>query len=319
MKGDAAQPVAVAVAVIQDARGRVLLSRRPEHAHQGGLWEFPGGKLEQGEGVDQALRREIKEELGLEVSAHSPLIRFVHHYPDKRVLLDVRRVTRYSGLPRGLEGQPLAWVDLEEIGRYPLPPADRPIVHALRLPRHCLITGADPSDSERFLDRLATALERGIRLVQLRAHGLATQPYQALAEAVLSMCRQRPGVAVILNGDPQLARSLGADGVHLSSRRLLACARRPLPEPFWVGASCHTAEELARANALGLDYALLSPVRATRSHPDARPLGWPAFRELVDAVSLPVYALGGVSGADTDLAQRHGGQGVAGIGAFWGG
>ena len=99
--------VHVAVAVIQDALGRVLLSRRPEQVHQGGLWEFPGGKLEQGESLSHALRREILEELGLQVMDHQPLIAITHHYPDRSVLLDVHRVTEYLGEPHGLEDQPL--------------------------------------------------------------------------------------------------------------------------------------------------------------------------------------------------------------------
>ena len=138
----------VAVAVIQDSSGRILLSRRADHAHQGGLWEFPGGKLDPGETLAQALKREIREELGIEVQSHSPLIRINHRYPDRSVLLDVHRVTAYSGVPEGREGQPLVWVAPESMRDYPMPAADRPIVTALRLPDSYLITGQDFTNKE---------------------------------------------------------------------------------------------------------------------------------------------------------------------------
>jgi len=311
------KPVHVAVAVIQDEQGRVLLSRRPEHAHQGGLWEFPGGKVEPGEGLSAALKREITEELGLDISAHSPLIRLTHHYPDKSVLLDVHRVTAFTGAPRGLEGQPLAWVGLDEIDAYPLPAADRPIVNALRLPSRYLITGPDPSDHTAFLHRLTLVLEQGLRLVQLRAPGLSETAYGELAAAALEICSRWRGVKLLLNAEPKLVQALGGDGLHLNSKRLMSLDVRPLPERFWVGASCHSLEELKRAESLGLDYALLSPVCRTQSHPDAHPLGWQRFRQLVEQVALPVYALGGMDAGMIPYAQEQGAQGIAAIGAFW--
>ena len=108
----------VAVAVIADDQSRILLARRHHNVHQGGLWEFPGGKLEPRETLADALRRECREELGIEVRAHRPLISIRHDYPDRRVLLDVHRVTEYQGEPRGLEGQPLAWVASSDLGDY---------------------------------------------------------------------------------------------------------------------------------------------------------------------------------------------------------
>ena len=97
----------VAAAAIHDQNGHVLLSRRAPDSHQGGLWEFPGGKLEPGESVASALRRELQEELDIQVSEHHPLIRVRHDYADRRVLLDVHKVTAWQGQPRGVENQPL--------------------------------------------------------------------------------------------------------------------------------------------------------------------------------------------------------------------
>ena len=310
------KPIHVAVAVIEDDQGRVLISRRPVHAHQGGLWEFPGGKLDPGETLSQALWREIHEELGLEVCTHRPLIRVTHHYDDRTVLLDVHRVTGFTGKAVGREGQSLAWVRAEELAQYPLLPADMPIVTALRLPDQYLITGADPADREAFLARLKRALDRGISLVQLRAKSLPECEFCSLAEAALELCMHHRA-QLLLNASPRLVRTLGVDGVHLTAEQLLSLHERPLSSDLLIGASCHTAGELAKAAELGLDFAVLSPVLPTTSHPQAKLLGWARFSELVAEAAIPVYALGGMRPDMVTQAHNHGAQGVAGISGLW--
>jgi 8-oxo-dGTP diphosphatase len=306
----------VAAGAIADAAGRILIARRPQGVHQGGLWEFPGGKLLDGETPRQGLDRELAEELGIRVTAARPLIQVRHDYGDRRVLLDVHRVTGYEGIPAGREGQPLDWVQPEAMDPARFPAADRPIITALRLPARYLITGPDPNDPDDFLARLRRALAQGLRLVQLRAHELDDSAYLSLAEAALPLCR-RAGARLLLNRAPDVAVQVDSDGVHVPERVLAGLRARPLPPDRLVGASCHDAGELARAAALGLDYALLSPVAATASHPGSRPLGWTRFGELVTLATLPVYALGGLGPADLSLAFEHGAQGVAGIGGFW--
>lgn len=126
------QPVHVAVGVILDASQNILLTRRPADVHQGGLWEFPGGKFEPGESLELALARELREELDVEPLRTSPLIEIRHDYGDKSVLLDVHLVWEFSGEPRGLEGQPMVWVPAGELGDYDFPEANKPIIPALR-------------------------------------------------------------------------------------------------------------------------------------------------------------------------------------------
>ena len=130
----------VAAAVIRGPESSVLIAKRPLDKHQGGLWEFPGGKVEDGEGVESALARELQEELGIEVTQAQPLIQVRHDYPDKQVLLDVWEVLAFAGEPHGAEGQPLAWVAPEALVDYSFPAANQPIVTAARLPQHYLIT-----------------------------------------------------------------------------------------------------------------------------------------------------------------------------------
>lgn len=122
----------VAVGVIQDSNGRVLVSLRSERQHQGGLWEFPGGKVEKGETVREALCRELHEELGIEVDAAVPFKLLDFEYVDRRVLLDVWRVTRFKGEPAARESQPLEWRAVTDLNPNEFPAANRPIICELR-------------------------------------------------------------------------------------------------------------------------------------------------------------------------------------------
>ncbi len=303
--------------MLQNIAGEVLVSKRLEDAHQGGMWEFPGGKLEPGESVSQALKREINEELGLIVKAHSPLIRITHHYSNRIVLLDVHRVTQFTGHAEGREGQLLKWLPLDQLIDYPLLPADRPIVTALNLPDCYMITGADPLDKRLFTSRLRRALSKGVRLVQLRAKSLSQSEFCLLAEAALKLCREHDA-RLLLNAAPALVECIGADGVHLTGQWLSRLKERPLGRNYLIGVSCHNADDLAKASELELDFAVLSPVLPTTSHPEARPLGWQQFEILSDAARLPVFALGGMQRDMFDKAQAHGAQGIAGISGLWG-
>ena len=124
--------VHVAVGVILDAEQNVLLTRRSEHVHQGGLWEFPGGKVESGESLATALQRELLEELDITPLKTTPLLEIQHDYEDKSVLLDVHVVWEFGGQPRALEGQPMAWVPVGQLSDYAFPVANEPIIPALR-------------------------------------------------------------------------------------------------------------------------------------------------------------------------------------------
>lgn len=307
----------VVAAAVMEGASRVLLAQRPLHVHQGGKWEFPGGKVEAGETAHAALVRELREEVGIRPAQARPLIRIRHRYTDKSVLLDVWRVDEYEGRPHGVEGQPVRWVDVAELDAYPLPDANAPIVSALRLPSEYAITGSVAAEPDAFLRRLRRMTERGVRLVQLRLgeYG-ATEAATPLLERAVRLV-QVAGGRVLFNGAPERALRLGADGVHLSAARAAALSGRPLPTSHLVGVSCHDAEELTQAARIGADFAVLSPVSTTQTHPGAVPLGWSGFEALTEWAPMPVFALGGVGPVDLTEAWRHGAQGVAGIRAFW--
>ena len=308
--------VPVAVGVLTDAEGRVLVARRAAGKPWAGCWEFPGGKREAGESRMQALRRELHEELGISVDSATPLIRLPPQ-PDTRpqVALDVWRVQDYRGEPVGLEGQELRWVDAAELDALDMPPANRIIRRACRLPERYLITPPDPMPLARLVDGLRCAVRQGIGLIQVRRPHATTAELLALAE-VMAPARAAGDVVLLLNAAPEQARALGYDGVHLSGARLASLDARP-SDLAWVAASCHDGAGLARSAALELDFAVFSPVRATPSHVGVSPLGWRRWARQVRLARLPVYALGGMIEADLTCARRLGGQGIAAIRGLW--
>jgi 8-oxo-dGTP diphosphatase len=305
--------VHVVAAVIVNAHDMVLISLRHARAHQGGLWEFPGGKVEPGEDVYTALKRELHEELGIDVEKARPLIRIPHHYPDKAVLLDVWRVTGFTGEPHGREGQPVQWVAPERLPEFEFPAANRPIVTAARLPEYYLIT---PEPEADFMERMEHVFAAGIRLVQLRVKTLDDRAYSELARAVCARA-QAHGAQVLLNADPACVAETGAAGVHLSTQRLMRLSQRPLPAHLWVAASCHNADELQQAVRIGCDFVVLGPVQPTASHPDAAHLDWSGLQALCEVTRVPVYALGGLRSTDLDAAWHVGAQGIAAIRGLW--
>lgn len=316
MTGTVAQRIIhVAVGVIVDDAGRVLIALRPEGVHQGGLWEFPGGKCEPGEGVEDALRRELHEELGITVLRQQPLCMIRHHYGDKEVLLDVHRVDRFTGDPVGREGQPIRWSNVASLDPTQFPAANRPIIKRLQLPRMIAITGSAHSE-EDFFDRFTRLLEQAPSLLQLRCPALDKPALLERAIRCMTLCR-RQGVRLQINAEPSLLVGLDVDGVHVNARTLLTLRRRPVADTQLFSASCHNLVELRQAEALQADFVFLSPVAVTASHPGQAVLGWPAFRNLASAVHVPIYALGGLGLQDVDIALEHGAAGIAGISAFW--
>ncbi|KJK17455.1 Nudix family hydrolase [Pseudomonas sp. NPDC087612] len=308
--------VHVAAAVIRGTDGRILIARRADSQHQGGLWEFPGGKVEDGEAVEVALARELHEELGIVVTAARPLIKVKHDYPDKQVLLDVWDVNGFSGEPHGAEGQPLAWVTARELPDYDFPEANQPIVAAARLPGQYLIT-PEGLEVPQMLRGIQKAIADGIKLVQLRAPNMYDPKYRDVAVDAVGLCAGK--AQLMLKGPLEWLGDFPAAGWHLTSEQLrkYASKGRPFPRQRWLAASCHNAEELALAEQMGVDFVTLSPVQATQTHPDAVPLGWDQAQQLIEGFSKPVYLLGGVGAAEQEKAWQHGAQGVAGIRAFW--
>ncbi|MFP4244621.1 MAG: Nudix family hydrolase [Ectothiorhodospira sp.] len=310
----------VAIGVILDPGGACLVARRPRGVTQGGLWEFPGGKVAPGESPARALARELDEELGILPRRAVPLITVVHDYSDRRVRLHAFQVHGFSGIPRGREGQTLGWVAVQDLPALAFPAANRPILRALSLPDRYLITPDHP-DPDGLLRGLARTLETGtVRLVQLRAPAWTQAQMLALAREAVPLCHHH-GARILINADPETAVAAGADGLHLNGVRLAGWAARGVRprvgDEGLVAASVHDAASLEQARRLGCDWVVISPVAPTATHPGGKPLGWRGFAELARAAGCPAYALGGMTPAHIPRARACGGQGVAGIRGLW--
>lgn len=306
--------VEVAAAVIEREDGTFLLGRRPPGTVYEGWWEFPGGKVEQGETAHAALLRELEEELGIRVTAARPWIMREHEYAHADVRLHFFRVTGWEGELRDLQHDQLSWQRADAVTVAPVLPANAPVFAGLQLPARYGITQAAELGVVEQLRRLQFALIRGLRLVQVREAGLPDVVRQRFAREAVGLCRQY-GARVLINGDVELAREVRADGVHFSAQQLLALPERPGFE--LVAASCHTRAELDAAAALNLDFVAVGTVLPTLSHPGRPALGWPAFAALIENYALPVYALGGLPLDALATAQQHGAHGIAAIRSIW--
>lgn len=302
--------VDVAAAVILRPDGHFLLGQRAPGTFYPGYWEFPGGKVEPGESPRAALIRELDEELGLEVLAAWPWLVRSHRYEHAHVRLHFFRVPAWRGTLTDRVHAQLTWASAATPTVAPMLPANGPIFSALRLPQFMAITQAAAIGADAQLAALERLFARGPALVQVREAALEPAARARFAAAALELARAT-GNPLVINADGELARALGAGGVHLTAALLAQTTLRPDFE--LVGASCHSRAELLRAAELGLDYAVLGPVQPTATHPDRAPLGWEEFTRLTAELPLPVFAVGGMRRDQLELAQSHGAHGMAAI------
>jgi 8-oxo-dGTP diphosphatase len=307
--------VEVSAAVLQRPDGSFLLAQRPSDKIWAGYWEFPGGKVEAGETAHHALVRELHEELGITVQAAYPWLTRVFTYPHATVRLRFFRVTAWTGELHPHEGQQFAWQQPGATNVAPILPANAPILRALELPAFYAISNVAELGVAAFMASLQARLDEGLKLVQLREKNLSGAALRSLAQQVVALAHSC-GAKVLLNGDVALAQEVGADGVQLTSAQLASLEQRP--DVDWCAASCHGIEELRRAEMLGCDFALLSPVLPTQSHPGAAHLGWDKFAAIAAETTIPVYALGGLKQDDMQSAWQHGAHGIALLRQAWG-
>ena len=303
----------VAAAVIERP-GEFLLAQRPEGKPYPGYWEFPGGKIEAGEDARAALTRELREELGIEVRESSPWITRVYAYTHATVRLHFFKVTAWDGEPQRLEDQDIKWQRVEAPDVAPMLPANAPVLAALALPSIMIVSNCAELGVDAWIQKLADVAMGEKLLVQVREKECNFQQVQHILSRALT--RAEPfGARIVVNSDcgafPQCS------GVHLTSKALMAASARP--QATLVGGSCHDEHELDHAEKIGVDYAVVGPVKPTASHPGATPLGWQRFAELARHRPMPVFAIGGLTRADLAGARRHGAHGVALRGAAFSG
>ena len=304
----------VAVGVIINESQQVLIAQRHPNSHKGGLWEFPGGKKEESESIETALKREFAEEIGIEPTKFHPFTKIKYHYPEKTVLLDVWRITEFSGHAEGREGQAIAWRPLEELQMWDFPEANASIIKRLALPTKIAIT----PDLET-IDDLSSLISQygklGIKLVQFRQTQLGQEKFNSWLRQAISIA-EKVGIQLVANQSPEFFDHSLSKGLNVNSKTLMTLQQRPVSSDLLFGASCHNLNELRHAERMKADFVTLSPVCYASKYGSNSELGWEKFAELAGQVSLPIYALGGISLSHMSLALGHGAFGIAGITAF---
>ncbi|MFA4912455.1 MAG: Nudix family hydrolase [Burkholderiaceae bacterium] len=322
--------VDVAAGVILRPDGKLLLGQRPVGKPWSGWWELPGGKLEPGETVAQALARELKEEIGIDVQHSRPWVTYVHAYPEKTVRLAFHQVTRWAGEPQGLESQALQWVTVGDAHRVgDLLPATLPVLRWLSLPEQYGISSiGSPEGVQAFLSRLDVAMGKGLRLVQLREPAWPLGAAHDSLRAVMLIIRDRchaAGARLLINSVHPRAWADDADGVHLRAADAMSAQADAMPAQAdalgtrrsgLLGVSAHTPQEVARARALDADFVVAGPVLPSASHPGDPGIGWSGFERMLCDAGLPAFAIGGQSEHTLAQARQAGAHGIAGIRAF---
>ncbi len=307
--------VHVAVGVIKNQDNEVLISKRADHVHQGGLWEFPGGKIEAGEKVTDALIRELKEELGITCEKIQPLSEIEFDYGDKKVCLHTRIVNEFTGSASGCEGQKIQWVNLKLLDDYTFPEANITILRQIQLPEHIQITG-QYSTIDELLSRSEQCFQKKISMLHFRAHHLSDSEYINHAKALKSLCADH-AVALIVNRNQKVFEEVDADGLHLTRYEARNYSKRPVDRDKYLSVSCHSSYEIIVAQNLMADYCFISPVKDAISHDAGEAIGFEAFENFCHQSPFPLYALGGMTTEDIKQVRSLGGAGVAGISEYW--
>lgn len=298
----------VAVAVIQRKDGQVLLAERPYGKESAGFWEFPGGKFETGENAEEAITRELYEELGIKFNVAYPWIRYKHFYTDKIVKLHVYRIFVWKGVPFGREGQHISWESIDSVTVKPLLPANERILQAITLPLIYAIISAGPSAMVELRPRLTYLLKQGVRLMQIRLRIMNPDQRIQIMRPIINLAHNY-GAKVLISGDESTALKSGADGIHLQASQLMSTHTRPRTQLLSV--SCHNANELVHADTLNANFVSLSPVYPTPAHPNVSGMGWKKFAYLINELSMPVYALGGMDSDYLETAMLNRAHGIA--------
>lgn len=304
--------IQVSIAIIRH-KNQVLLGWRDENLHQGGCYEFAGGKLEAGETPEQALIREIQEEVGIDVMPIKRFASFQFDYSDRCLSLFfiLCKVKSYAELDK--MDQAWRWIDLDDVQKFEFPKANQSIIQRLSWSRKIAILNDDHE-------------------VQDIKHDVDTVYLRQNVENFPQLLRDNPQLftekKIIVRW--QDYQKLDADlqgkvfAIHLNSQQLVDLAEsvsqnNELPSSLQnknlIGA-CHNENEIEYANLIGCDVIFISPVQPTPTHPEHTGLSWAGFAALANIAEMPVYALGGVACDDLKMAKAYGAYGVAGIRDF---
>ena len=300
------------VGVLRNKQGQILIAERRGDQFMSGYWELPGGKIEVGESNIDAIIRELNEELGINVLDASLHQTMTHKYSDRIVKLYIYNIGKYTNTPSGIEGQNIAWCEINNLTNYKLLPTMKAFIDSITLPNKYWITPSSNHTSDKWLDKFEQKLSSDISLIQLRSKEDLDSDF---IQELHNKCQQN-NINLLLNTPNKTFNENYCDGWHITTGEMLKLTSRPCAKDKLLGASTHDLDEALKAQEIGADFIVISPVQATQTHPDTIPLGWDAAKEVVDKLNIPVYFLGGMGLEDLDKTLEIGAQGIAGVSAF---
>ena len=296
-------------------KDKILITKRTSRQYLSGYWEFPGGKTKKNEDSFSALSREFYEELGVSITKAKRLIKINHDYIEKKVLLDVWKIYEWDGDPYNRENQEIRWSTINNLSNYKFPEANKYIIQTLYLPDTYGISRKTYKDYSHLFSTARDYFNSGLKIFQLRLNFERDEKFKKNIEKISKEAKKN-NAKLILNGLASDIEHYTVDGIHLKSKQLLNYTSRPISGNYILGASCHNEKELIQAKKLNVNYAFISPVLNTNSHLTETPLGWANFKNLAKKANFPVYALGGMSLLDLEIAKEHGAYGIAMISAI---
>ncbi|HIG88477.1 MAG TPA: Nudix family hydrolase, partial [Candidatus Thioglobus sp.] len=233
-------------------------------------------------------------------------------YADRMVELCIYNIDQYQNTPLGIEGQQIAWVSVQELHNYQLLPTMKAFINSITLPNKYWITPSTNHQSESWMKKFDEKMTQDISLIQLRSK--TTLDNHFIAE-LHDKCKQH-NVKLLINTIDKSFDESHCDGWHITTDEMLKLNKNPCDENKLLGASTHSLDEALKAQEIGADFVVISPVQATQTHPETIPIGWKAAEEVVRKLNIPVYFLGGMDLEDLDKTLKIGAQGIAGVSAF---
>jgi len=281
-------------------QNRVLVGWREAKQHQGNKHEFPGGKVEHAETPMQACRREVREEVGIDIELWHAFDFIRHEYDDVIVHLHLFHASVTAAQLPQIQ-QPWNWYGREQLQSLNFPKANDVILHKLHWPQMIKIS-SDLADLAQLEEN--QLLYWRVPAEQHQAKTLETLSGVQLAQLIINHDlylllpeQQQQAISTLHLKQSQLA-DFNSEGRIMAKRYI---------------AACHDLASAQRAEQIGCEAIFLSPVLATATHVDVEPLGWDIFEKIATQLDIPVYALGGMQRDDLSLAQAHHAYGIAGI------
>ena len=289
--------VAIAILFYQN---QILVGWREAEQHQGNKSEFPGGKVEQGESPLEACRREVLEEVGIDLDVWHAFDFILHEYEDVIVNLHIFHSSVSSEQLAHIKA-PWGWYRREQLSQLNFPKANQAMIQKLQWPQRIKISDdlnvLNHLEANQMLYwRVEASPERVMQLQQL--------PIEQLSKLIVNQAMWEQ-----LNELQQHTMR----SIHLKQSQLMALQKGELHCGYRYIAACHDLKALIQAQQIGCEAALLSPVLVTATHPDTPALGWEQFKEMAEQVQIPVFALGGMKAEDLSYAQAQHAYGIAGI------